>query len=69
MLSRRWGISPSLRSTRKFSCFLSPANLMLMTFICSGMGHSACPREMDDVEDFLKDCLPALGEKDGKSEL
>ncbi|KAM7205595.1 Phospholipase/carboxylesterase/thioesterase [Rhypophila sp. PSN 637] len=38
--------------------------------IYPNMGHSACPREMDDVENFLKDRLPAQGEKkDGKAEL
>ncbi|KAK3331026.1 Phospholipase/carboxylesterase/thioesterase [Apodospora peruviana] len=37
--------------------------------IYPGMGHSACPTEMNDVENFLKERLPALDKKDGKSEL
>ncbi len=28
-----------------------------------GMGHSACLEELDDVEAFLRERLPALGNK------
>lgn len=37
-----------------------------------GMTHSACPEELDEVEQFLRSRLPALGDKaldQGKSEL
>ncbi|KAK4232365.1 Phospholipase/carboxylesterase/thioesterase [Podospora fimiseda] len=34
-----------------------------------GMGHSACLEELDDIENFLKERLPALGKGDEKSEL
>lgn len=36
------------------------------------MGHSACPEELDEVEEFLRSRLPALGGKaqdQGKTEL
>jgi hypothetical protein len=33
------------------------------------MPHSACLEELDDVEAFLKERLPALGNSEGKSEL
>jgi len=33
------------------------------------MGHSACLEELDDVEAFLTERLPALGDNEGKSEL
>jgi hypothetical protein len=33
------------------------------------MGHSACPEELDEVEEFIRARLPALGEDAGKSEL
>jgi hypothetical protein len=33
------------------------------------MGHSACPEEMDDVEAFLTERLPALGSTEAKPEL
>lgn len=36
----------------------------------SGMGHSACLDELDAVESFLRERLPALGKGEtGKSEL
>ncbi|KAL2136401.1 hypothetical protein VTI74DRAFT_3835 [Chaetomium olivicolor] len=37
--------------------------------IYEDMGHSACLEELDDVEAFLRERLPALGDKDAKSEL
>lgn len=34
------------------------------------MGHSACLKELDDIENFLKERLPSKVEKsDGKTEL
>jgi hypothetical protein len=33
------------------------------------MGHSACLEELDDVEAFLRERLPVLGDNEGKSEL
>jgi hypothetical protein len=33
------------------------------------MVHSACPEELDDVEAFLRERLPALGNDGAKSEL
>lgn len=42
-------------------------------FEASGLAHSASLEELDDVEDFLKQRLPPVGDKktadDGKSEL
>ncbi|SPQ19671.1 8be0b131-e0c1-431b-8997-3c46d37006fa [Thermothielavioides terrestris] len=37
--------------------------------IYEDMGHSACPEEMDDVEAFLTERLPALGSTEAKPEL
>ncbi|KAK4043790.1 Phospholipase/carboxylesterase/thioesterase [Parachaetomium inaequale] len=37
--------------------------------IYEDMGHSACLEELDDVEAFLRERLPALGNGEGKSEL
>ncbi|KAK4247789.1 Phospholipase/carboxylesterase/thioesterase [Corynascus novoguineensis] len=37
--------------------------------IYEGMEHSACPEELDEVESFLRERLPALGNSDAKSEL
>ncbi|KAK0729716.1 Phospholipase/carboxylesterase/thioesterase [Lasiosphaeris hirsuta] len=37
--------------------------------IYRGMAHSACPEELEEVEAFLTDKLPALGKADKKSEL
>ncbi|KAK4125042.1 Phospholipase/carboxylesterase [Parathielavia appendiculata] len=37
--------------------------------IYKDMEHSACPEELDDVEAFLRERLPALGNSDAKSEL
>lgn len=34
--------------------------------MCRNMGHSACPEELDDVEAFLRERLPALGDKADK---
>ena len=35
-----------------------------------GLAHSACLEELDDVEAFLKERLPAVGNSnEGKSEL
>lgn len=34
-----------------------------------GMGHSACLEELDEIEQFLRSRLPALGKDQGKSEL
>jgi hypothetical protein len=36
------------------------------------MGHSACPEELDEVEEFIRSRLPPLGDKaqdQGKAEL
>lgn len=41
---------------------------MLLTEISRDMGHSACLEELDDIEAFLRQRLPALG-NEGKSEL
>ncbi len=35
----------------------------------SGLAHSATPEEMDDIETFLSDKLPALDKDSAKSEL
>jgi lysophospholipase-1 len=41
---------------------------LLLIEISRQMGHSACLEELDDIEAFLKERLPALG-NEGKSEL
>ncbi|KAK1768808.1 hypothetical protein QBC33DRAFT_448385 [Phialemonium atrogriseum] len=37
--------------------------------IYEGMGHDACPEELDDIEAFLRERLPALDQSTGKAEL
>ena len=41
----------------------------MLTGLSRDMGHSACLEELDDVEAFLRERLPALGNGEGKSEL
>jgi hypothetical protein len=40
-----------------------------MTDCFRDMPHSACLEELDDVEAFLRERLPALGDNEAKSEL
>ena len=44
-------------------CFTQEALMRLIRLRFRGLEHSATPEEIDDVEKFLKETIPAIGDK------
>ncbi len=59
---------PHSKSTSELM-FLEAYPTTCMTDCFRDMAHSACVEELDDVEAFLRERLPALGNNEAKSEL